>query len=87
VTRGDAIVAIIRDARAYKGSLTSYNRIKKVCLVLMLDSVDIQQVLSFLDYHDSLGKPHPWLQKEIEKAQSTVKSALQGIKRSLPDAN
>jgi len=57
-TKVNAIVTIMRDARADRVTTTSARRVVKACKALGCDSTETVRVLSWLDYCDHEGNPY-----------------------------
>jgi hypothetical protein len=59
MTKGDAVNAIIFDARADRSSPTSYRRMLRALRVLGLTEEEQQEALWHLDYLDADRNPYP----------------------------
>lgn len=61
MTRLQAVLDIIRDARRERSSVTSFKRIQGALLALDLTPDERIAVMQDLDYFDSEGQPYKWL--------------------------
>lgn len=62
MTRDQAVLNIIRDARVERSSLSGYKRLQRSLTVLGFDYGEARtNVLRYLDYFDGDGKPYKWL--------------------------
>lgn len=66
MTRTQALGQLISEARAEKGSKTSYRRLLRICSALSLSEAERNYLLSRLDYTDADGRPYPWLERALK---------------------
>lgn len=65
MTKGDAIMTLLRDAKAKGSSLTSYKRVSRALRVLDLGADADQRVLFWLCYTNGQGELYDWLKKDL----------------------
>ena len=58
LTREDAVLAIIKDARNPRTSIASARRTVQACLALNLSKTEITKIMAAMDYCDTDGVPY-----------------------------
>lgn len=53
MTKGEAIIELMRDSRTATNSYTSYKRVQRACHVLQLDAASEEKVMRWLEYIDT----------------------------------
>lgn len=67
MTRGEAVIQLLRDGRAEKSSLTSYKRALRCAAALELSDDERKRLLGWLEYVDANGFPYAWLARALAK--------------------
>ena len=70
--RHEAIITLLKDARAEKTSVTSYKRVRRALASLGLTEGAENAILVWLDYHQSADPSKPFA-KFTEKADAKAK--------------